>query len=243
MLGYTQLDLFKLSKYMNIGTELSNDPSIFENLDEEVWNLARNHEHIPDFDRTYCLAIGFKLENLVKAKYPTINVNFYIEEHNLHFFVDYQEVTDITDFKLVLQDFVQKQVVEWIPEKYMKLSRKSGIGIKIKDNKVQYSFAQNYHFGNVQEATLKTESIDKEDGTGIEHKQYFETYGVGQKIYLDDFEDFNADRYRKMLDKELSEIGLKTKMSNPNSAFDVRDNGTHLDEEKSALYNTLYSNF
>lgn len=236
MLGYTQLDLFKLSKYMQICTELSNNPDVFENLDDEVWALARQHEHIPDFDRTYCLAVGFKLENLVKSKYPTINVNFYIEEHDLHFFMDYQEIKDVTDFKLVIQDFIQRQAVEWIPDMYLKLSRKSGIGIKIKDNKVQYSFAQNYHFGNVQEATLKSETIDKEDGTGIEHLQYFETYGVGQKIYLKDFEKFNVEKYKKMVDKELSELG-KSKPSI------VPPQAPALSEEQNALYNTLYNPF
>lgn len=206
---------------MNICTNIVQNPNIFETLDDEVWEFARKYEHVPDFDRIYCIVVCSKLENLIKDAYPTINVNYYIDDLNIHFFVDYQEIKNVTEYKIVINDFIQKQAVRWIPELYLKLSKESGIGVKIINKKVQYAFAQSYNFGNVQETDLCEETIDKEDGTGIEHIRYFTTYNVGQKIYLTDFKPFDQDKYRKKVQK------------------DMETKGVVLSEEKDALFNTL----
>lgn len=206
-----------LSQYMSICIAESQNPNIFDNLDEEVWSFARKHEHIPDLDRIYCVVVCSKLENLVKENYPTANVNYYIDDLNIHFFVDYQEVKNVTEYKIIIGDFIQKQAVQWIPELYLKLSNESGIGVKIVKDKVQYAFAQSYRFGNVQETKLLEENAGK-DGTSI---KYFVTNNVGQKIQLADFKPFNQEKYKKSVQK------------------DVETNAVRLSDEKEALYNTL----
>ena len=219
MIGITKLDIGTLSKYMQIGVSLSTD-NIFDDIDEEVWSFARKHEHVPDFDRTYCVVVCNKLENIIKEHYPNIETNYYIDGNNVHFFVDYQEIKNVTEFKVVVSDFLQKQIQSWVPDLYMALSKTSGIGAKINGNKVEYAYAQDFRFGNVQETELNIEKIDKEDGTGIETTKYFLTHNVGQRINLDNFKKFNKEKYKEeVLDKiKPNEIG---------------------DPEKEALYDVL----
>lgn len=219
MIGITKLDISTLSKYMQIGVSLSTD-NIFDDLDEEVWGFARKHEHVPDFDRTYCVVVCNKLENIIKEQYPNIETNYYIDGNNVHFFVDYQEIKNVTEFKVVVSDFLQKQIQSWIPDLYMALSKTSGIGVKINGNKVEYAYAQDFRFGNVQETELNIEKIDKEDGTGIETTKYFLTHNVGQRINLDNFKKFNKEKYKEEVLSKIKpdEIG---------------------DPEKEALYDVL----
>lgn len=187
MIGLSKLRLSVLAQYMNIAEAISDDPDLFNNLDDEVWSFARKHEHIPDFDRIYYVVVCEHLENLIKEKYPTINVNYYIDESTVHFFLDYLEIKNVTDYRLVISDYLQKVKVQWQPELFLQLSENSGIGVKIHNKKVQYAYAQDNIFGNIQESTLETETFDAEDGSGIVHKKFFCTANVGQKIYLDDF--------------------------------------------------------
>lgn len=102
----------------------------------------------------------------------------------------------------------------------MALSKTSGIGTKINGNKVEYAYAQDFRFGNIQETDLKTEQHDKEDGTGIETVKYFLTNNVGQRINLDNFKKFNKEKYKEEVLGKIkpNEIG---------------------DPEKEALYDVL----
>lgn len=204
MIGQTKLNLSTLAKYMQIGTEISGNNRLFDEIDEEVWSFARKHEHVPDFDRTYCVVVCSKLEGVIKEQYPNIETNFYIDGNDIHFYVDYQEVKNVTEFRLAVGDFLQKQVQSWVPDLYMKLSKTSGIGAKINGSKIEYAYSQDYRFGNIQETDLLTEQYDKDDGTGIETAKYFLTNNVGQRINLDDFKKFDKEKYKEIMLSRVS---------------------------------------
>ena len=73
--------------------------------DEEIWEIAKTSEDIPNFDNIYLKLLYSKLEDSIKSVCEDIKIDYYINNLDSHFSINNEKVSSYDDIVYELLHF------------------------------------------------------------------------------------------------------------------------------------------
>lgn len=190
---------FSLLPYINlIHIICSIDKSeSLRDIDVDVWELARKHEEIPNFQRIYAVVICDKLKEAILSKYKNLglNVDYYINYDEPHFFVNHSEIYSLEDLKRIIGDVDSDDKNEWQPDYILEFSQNDTLGIKIfNTTTVEYSYGHEGKYKNIQKTKILKGCFDengkllsKKLSSNVDAELYFKINDVDAVFRINSF--------------------------------------------------------
>ncbi len=197
---------FNLVPYLNlihIVYHLDRYVEKLKDLDKTVWELARKHEEVPNFQRIYAVVICNILKDSIASFYNQYNleIDFYINYDEPHFFVNHSEIKNLDDLEHIIKRIERSLSKTWYPDYIFKFSEDDALGIKVQGDKVEYAYGHQSEFKNVQDAEMKEgyfntngilvtsrKDIEIFEKSGILPEQYFQINDTGSLFRIKLFE-------------------------------------------------------
>lgn len=91
---------------------LNNLDGAYDDLEDEVWVIAREKEYIPHFGNIRQGLIAEHLSNVIRDRWPFLDVGYWINAASSYFYIGGEPVTTLCDLDAVIGAYCRENKVQ-----------------------------------------------------------------------------------------------------------------------------------